>query len=164
MQIQNGNVRLWRLSCSLPVSILHRLPHNYPVTRSRPHGLWIIPQHLHHLCAEYIQELNMHHGLYSAVLRSLQHYDRLQSHADAAASTAAPAKYTNSKVCGSITFCCMPIMASQPCMLCTADGHRCILVNWQGSEQHTLLCVGRPPIPLRLATFCVKWFFALVLP
>ena len=36
--------------------------------------------------AEYIQELNMHHGLYTAVVRSLQHYDRLQSHAQAAPS------------------------------------------------------------------------------
>ena len=37
--------------------------------------------------AEYIQELNMHQGLYSAVVRSLQHYDRLQSHSSATSSS-----------------------------------------------------------------------------
>lgn len=37
--------------------------------------------------AEYIQELNMHQGLYSAVVRSLQHYDSLQSHSSATSSS-----------------------------------------------------------------------------
>ena len=46
----------------------------------------------------------MHQGLYSAVVRSLQHYDRLQSHADATTSTVIPANCTAAKVCGSATF------------------------------------------------------------
>ncbi|KAL3133543.1 hypothetical protein ABBQ38_007394 [Trebouxia sp. C0009 RCD-2024] len=46
----------------------------------------------------YIQELNMHQGLYSAVVRSLQLYDRLQSHAGTAASTATPPTSTNTQV------------------------------------------------------------------
>lgn len=37
--------------------------------------------------AEYIQELNMHQGLYNAVVRSLDHYDRLQSHSGATSSS-----------------------------------------------------------------------------
>ncbi|DBA74265.1 hypothetical protein WJX77_002438 [Trebouxia sp. C0004] len=37
--------------------------------------------------AKYIQKLNMHQGLYSAVVRSLQHHDRLQSHSSATASS-----------------------------------------------------------------------------
>ena len=45
-------------------------------------------RHLHDTqpVAGYIQELNMHHGLYSAVARSMQHYERLQSHGKASAS------------------------------------------------------------------------------
>lgn len=36
--------------------------------------------------AKYIQELNMHHGLYTAVVQSLQHYERLQSSSSATSS------------------------------------------------------------------------------
>ena len=40
--------------------------------------------------AEYIQELNMHSGLYSAVVQSLQHYDRLHSSSEATTSYSSP--------------------------------------------------------------------------
>ena len=66
---------------------------------------WMTLEHLHRLLAEYIQELNMHQGLYSAVVRSLQHYDRLQSHAGATTSSATPANFANKEVCSSITLC-----------------------------------------------------------
>lgn len=104
MQTQNGNGKLWKLSCSLPVSISCTPPHilhcgNHIKTS------WMTLEHLHRLLAEYIQELNMHQGLYSAVVRSLQHYDRLQSHAGATTSSATPANFANKEVCSSITLC-----------------------------------------------------------
>lgn len=46
--------------------------------------------------ARYIQELNMHQGLYSAVVRCMQQCDRLQSHASATTSTEAPVSRTSS--------------------------------------------------------------------
>lgn len=43
----------------------------------------------------------MHQGLYSAVVRSLQLYDRLQSHASTAASTPSPPTSSKTQVLGS---------------------------------------------------------------
>jgi len=109
---QSGGSKLCRLSWSLQVS---EWRHSCPnLTATCPlvvmeNNMCLISQnassasqspnlHTHSTCrlvmldlmlcraAEYIQELNMHQGLYSAVVRSLQHYDRLQSHSSATSS------------------------------------------------------------------------------
>jgi len=112
-QTQNGGSKLCRLSWLLQVSVWNHSCHN--LTATCPfvvieNIMCLISQnassasqspnlHTHSTCrlvmldlmlccaAEYIQELNMHQGLYSAVVRSLQHYDRLQSHSSATSSS-----------------------------------------------------------------------------
>lgn len=64
--------------------------------------------------AEYIQELNMHQGLYSAVVRSLQHYDRLHSHSRATSSS--QDRLTSQQVPEMSLFLLLGILISQSCV------------------------------------------------
>ena len=80
MQTKNGGDKLCKLSWSLQVSSECLWTQCSSDADAKTSDITC------HCIAEYIQELNMHHGLYSAVVRSLQHYDRLQSHSHATSS------------------------------------------------------------------------------
>ncbi len=84
--------------------------------------------------AEYIQELNMHQGLYSAVVRSLQHYDRLQSHSSATSSS--QDRLTSQQVPEMSLFFLLGIFISQLCV--RAVGSNTLPLNLLAAATPTL--------------------------